>query len=181
MSGWGGVSLSGTLLRVTGPLLRNYLVNRYMQDSDGGRKHRTCVRCMQGVCGGFGTRRPSNQEAFSVRRPRGGRSVVLLSSFHPQFDDSFTSTRCLYLSPSQLCLIKRICTSYASARTHTCPCAYARARTWVYIQVDILYSGTSPVGYNACAWTLAARESVCSVQSILGGGASLQFRRGVSL
>ena len=29
---------------------------------------------------------------FSVRRPRGGRSVVLLSSFHPQFDDSFTST-----------------------------------------------------------------------------------------
>jgi hypothetical protein len=37
---------------------------RYTQDSDGGRKHRTCVRCMQGVCGGFGTRRPSNQEAF---------------------------------------------------------------------------------------------------------------------
>jgi len=30
---------------------------------------------------------------FSVRRPRGGRSVVLLSSFHPQFDDSNTSTR----------------------------------------------------------------------------------------
>ena len=28
------------------------------------------------------------------------------------------------------------------------------------IQVDILYSGTSPAGYNACAWTLAARESV---------------------
>ena len=45
---------------------------------------------------------------FSVRRPRGGRSVVLLSSFHQQFDDSSTSTRCLYLSPSQLCLIKRI-------------------------------------------------------------------------
>ena len=43
------------------------------------------------------------------------------------------------------------------------------------IQVDILYSGTSPAGYNACAWTLAARESVCSVQSILGGGASLQY------
>ena len=53
VSGWGGVSLSGTLLRVTGPLLRNYLVNRYMQDSDGGRKHRTCVRCMQGLCCGF--------------------------------------------------------------------------------------------------------------------------------
>ena len=29
---------------------------------------------------------------FSVRRPRGGRSVVLLSSFHWQFDDSNTST-----------------------------------------------------------------------------------------
>jgi len=57
----------------------------------------------------------------------------------------------LYLSPSQLCLIKRICTSYARARTHTCPCAYASART------------------------LVARES------ILGGGSSLQFRRGVSL
>ena len=110
-----------------------------------------------------------------ARWPRGGRSAFYY------FDDSFTSTRCLYLSPSQLCLIKRICTSYASARTHTCPCAYARARTLVYIQVDILYSGTSPVGYNACAWTLAARESVCSVQSILGGGASLQFRRRVSL
>ena len=40
---------------------------RYMQDSDGGRKHRTCVGCMQGVCGGFGTRRPSNQEAFGKR------------------------------------------------------------------------------------------------------------------
>ncbi len=47
------------------------------------------------------------------------------------FDDSFTSTRCLYLSPSQLCLIKRICISYARARTHTCPCAYAHARTLV--------------------------------------------------
>ena len=58
------------------------------------------------------------------------------------FDDSFTSTRCLYLSPSQLCLIKRIGTSYSRARAHTCPCAYARART------------------------LAARESR---QNILGG------------
>ena len=39
------------------------------QDSDGGGEaQRKCVRCMQGVCGGFGTRRPSNQEAFS----RGG-------------------------------------------------------------------------------------------------------------
>ena len=95
---------------------------RYLQ---GGRKHRTCVRCMQGVCGGFGTRRPSNQEAFwiIIKRPRGGRSAFYY------FDDSFTSTRCLYLSPSQLCLIKRICTSYARAHTHTCPCAYARART----------------------------------------------------
>jgi hypothetical protein len=50
---------------------------------------------MQGVCGGFGTRRPSNQEAF-CKRPRGGRSAFYY------FDDSFTSTRCLYLSPSQL-------------------------------------------------------------------------------
>ena len=99
-----------------------YDQSRYMQDSDGGRKHRTCVRCMQGVCGGFCTRRPSNQEAF-CKRPRGGRSAFYY------FDDSFTSTRCLYLSPSQLCLIKRICTSYARARAHTCPCAYARART----------------------------------------------------
>ena len=49
------------------------------------------------------------------------------------------------------------------------------------IQVDILYSGTSPAGYNACAWTLAARERVCSVQSILGGGACLQSRRRVSV
>ena len=93
---------------------------RYMQDSDGGRKYRTCVCCMQGVCGGFGTRRPSNQEAFG-KRPRGVRSVFYY------FDDSFTSTRCLYLSPSQLCLIKRICTSYARARTHTCPEAGRRA------------------------------------------------------
>ena len=30
---------------------------------------------------------------FSMRRQRGGLSVVLLSSFHPQFDDSNTSTR----------------------------------------------------------------------------------------
>ena len=36
------------------------------QDSDGGGEaQRKCVRCMQGVCGGFGTRRPSNQESFS--------------------------------------------------------------------------------------------------------------------
>ena len=37
----------------------------------------------------------------------------------------------MYLSPCQLCLIKRICTSYARARTHRCPCAYVRARTLV--------------------------------------------------
>jgi len=60
---------------------------------------------------------------FSVRRPRGGRSVFLL------FDDSSTCTRCLYLSPSQLCLIKRMITSYARARTHTRPHAYACVRT----------------------------------------------------
>ena len=36
------------------------------QDSDGGGEaHRKCVRCIQGLCGGFGTRRPSNQESFS--------------------------------------------------------------------------------------------------------------------
>ena len=46
------------------------------------------------------------------------------------------------------------------------------------IQVDILYSGTSPAGYNACAWTLATRESVCSVQSILGGGHPCSLGRG---
>jgi len=34
------------------------------------------------------------------------------------------------------------------------------------IQVDRLYSRPSPAGYNACAWTQAARQSV---QSILGG------------
>ena len=49
----------------------------FMQDSDGGRKHRTCVRCMQGVCGGFGTRRPSNQEAFREVASRGPFSVLL--------------------------------------------------------------------------------------------------------
>ena len=50
MSGWGGVSLSGILLRVTGPLPGEFTVQaRYLGDlvdSDGGRKHRTCVRCM---------------------------------------------------------------------------------------------------------------------------------------
>ena len=49
----------------------------FMQDSDGGRKHRTCVCCMQGVCGGFGTRRPSNQEAFREVASRGPLSLLL--------------------------------------------------------------------------------------------------------
>ena len=62
-----------------------------------------------------------------------------------------TPVQDLYLRSSQLCLIKRIGAAYARAHAHTCPCAYANART------------------------LVARES------ILGGGSSLQFRRGVSL
>ena len=69
-------------------------------------------------------------------------------------------------------------------RTHMSAHAHARRPTRLVrsrIQVDILYSGTSPAGNNACAWTLAARDSVCSVQSILGGGASLPSRRRVSL
>jgi hypothetical protein len=73
------------------------------QDSDGGGRHR--------------------ENVFAACR---GCVVVLVLYY---FDDSFTSTRCLYLSPSQLCLIKRIGTSYARTRAHTCPCAYARART----------------------------------------------------
>ena len=93
------------------------------QDSDGGGEaQRKCVRCMQGLRGGFGTRRPSNQEAF-CKRPRGGRSAFYY------FDDSSTSTMCLYFRSTQLCLIKRTGTFYARARAHTCPCAYARART----------------------------------------------------
>jgi len=143
------------------PSLTPTMQARCYKASDGGRKHRTCLCCRQGVCGGFGTRRPSNQEAF-CKRPRGG----CLEFYY--FDDSFTSTRCLYLSPSQLCLIKRICTSYARTRTHTCPCAYA------------------------CARTLAARESrqkcmrmdtgrLSELTEYSRGGASLQSRRGVSL
>ena len=58
-------------------------------------------------------------------------------------------------------------------RTHMSAHAHARRPTRLVrsrIQVDILYSGTSPARNNACAWTLAARDSVCSVHSILGGG-----------
>ena len=48
------------------------------QDSDGGGEaQRKCVRCMQGVCGGFGTRRPSNQEAFREVASRGPLSLLL--------------------------------------------------------------------------------------------------------
>ena len=65
---------------------------------------------------------PSSLESFG-KRPRGGRSAFYY------FDDSSTSTMCLYFRSSQLCLTKRIGTFYARARTHTCPCAYARART----------------------------------------------------
>ncbi len=36
-----------------------------------------CVRCMQGLCCGFGTRRPSNLEAFCKKASRGPLSVLL--------------------------------------------------------------------------------------------------------
>ena len=75
----------------------------------------------------------------------GSSQVVYCPSYY--FDDSFTSTRCLYLSQSQLWVIKRISTSYARAHAHTRPRAYA------------------------CGRTLAARSSR---QTMLGGGLSLQ-------
>jgi len=46
----------------------------------GWEAQRKCVSCMQGVCGGFGTRRPSSQEAF-CKRPRGGRSAFYYQGF----------------------------------------------------------------------------------------------------
>ena len=57
----------------------------------------------------------------------GSSQIVYCPSYY--FDDSFTSTRCLYLSQSQLWVIKRISTSYARAHAHTRPRAYACGRT----------------------------------------------------
>ena len=77
--------------------------------------------------------------------------VVVLVLYY--FDDSSTSTRCLYLSPSQLCLIKRIGTSYARAHAH--PHAHPRPRAY------------------ACGRTLAARSSR---QTMIGGGGDCPCR-----
>ena len=54
--------------------------------------------------------------------------IVFVTMLPDMVDDSSTSTICLYLSPSQLCLLKRIRTSYARAHAHTRPRAYACGR-----------------------------------------------------
>ena len=84
----------------------------------------------------------------------GSSQVVYCPSYY--FDDSSTSTRCLYLSLSQLWLIKRIGTSYARARTHTCPCAYARARTLV--AGESLLGGGIPAGWARGTPVVEVRE-----------------------
>ena len=43
----------------------------------GGGAQRKCVQCMQGVCGGFGTRRPSSLETFGEKASRVPLSVLL--------------------------------------------------------------------------------------------------------
>ena len=57
------------------------------QDSDGGGEaQRKCVRCMQGVCGGFGTRRPSNQEAFGKGLEGAAQRFIILMIRSPVQD-----------------------------------------------------------------------------------------------
>ena len=73
--------------------------NKQHSLSEGGEAQRKCVRCMQRLCGGFGTRRPSSLRHF-VRRPRGGRSafyyqVEYVNGFYagPKHSIYFTRTR----------------------------------------------------------------------------------------
>ena len=62
------------------------------EDSDGESKHRTCVRCMQGVCGGLGTRRPSNQEAFGKGLEGAAQRFIILM-IRPPVQDVCTLVR----------------------------------------------------------------------------------------
>jgi hypothetical protein len=89
------------------------------QDSDGGgESQRKCVRCMQGLCGDFDTRRPSNLG------PCRGERFFVLSHFRPVSATSNGLWTLEYLFRSNL-IIHR---AHKAIQEDDCP---PRRRSWL--------------------------------------------------